>query len=98
MNQINSDFIIPESFFFTFQVSKYSDKIVRNFINIFQCSEESIRFKLLDLNQIKSDDELKDITKLKLTNKLHFDYLFKPTENNYKLKYYFEAYHLIEKF
>lgn len=98
MNQINPEYIIPESFFFVFHVLKTPDNIKRTFQSILQCTEETCRFKLLNLNEIASDDEYASITKYSLTKKLHFDYLLKPTEPTYPLKSYFEAFHLINKF
>jgi len=98
MNQINLNFIISESFFFIFQVDKNNSELKRNFISILQCSEETCRFKLMDLNKINSDDEIKSISKFLTTNRIHFDYLLRPTEKDYKLKTYFEAFHLINKF
>jgi len=98
MNQINPEYIIPESFYFIFQVTKLDGIIKKNFINIFQCTEETCRFKLLNLNHIVSEDENKSISKILTPAKLHFDFVLKPSEKNYKLKYYFEAFHLIEKY
>lgn len=97
MNQINNNFKLLESFYFIFLFNNESNNIKRTFCKLIQADKLTMIYELTDLNQLNSYDSNIEIQEFKVTNKLHFDLMYKPNCKLYQLKEYYEAFHLIDK-
>jgi len=97
MNQINNSFKLLESFYFIFHVDKSNKEIQRTFSKLIQADKGTMLIELTNLNNYNSDSGIITIQEYKITNKLHFDYMYKPKTELYPLLNYYESFHLIDK-
>lgn len=86
---------MSEYLYFIFQIHNPKSKLIREFKNVIQCSEETLVYELTTLNRMFIPSSVLKIEKIRLSDNTTFDFVYRPNPQLHKHECYFEARRMI---